>query len=72
MLSENDLIKSGVTAQIKINGADYWVRCDIESKLQYGESADDAWERVNAEVQKRLTAAIENVASTIQKFEKRR
>lgn len=69
-LKEGDIIKVGVTHQIKINGENSWIKLEIESSVQSTETSKEAFERVNEELQDKVISAMESSAATIINYEK--
>mgnify|MGYP003494609348 CR=1 FL=1 len=69
-LHTGDVIKMGVTHQVTINGDNSWIRLDIESQVQHNESSDDAYARVDKELQAKIISAMESTAKTVIDYEK--
>lgn len=69
-LSEGDILKVGVTHQISINGDNSWIKLEIESRVQDGETSEQAFDRVNKELQEKVISAMESSAQTIIDYEK--
>lgn len=64
-LHEGDIVEFGVTHELKINGDASWVSFKAASKVQSGESPDEASERliahVNNTMEKAVKATVESV-----------
>ena len=70
MLRKGDVIRLGVTHQVVINGANSWIKLEIESSVAGDESSDQAFDRVNTELQSKVISAMESAAQTIIDYEK--
>ena len=70
-LNSGYVIKLGVTHQCTIDGENSWIKLEIESVVQENEDAEQAFKRVNKELQSRVISAMESSAQTIMDYTKK-
>ena len=68
-LHTGDTVEFSVTHQIRINGDDSWIKYGVQTKVQDGETAEAAAQRVLGHVDAFVVQACEQVAQTVERYQ---